>query len=95
VRSLGAAEIIDHTRQDLANSGETYDVIFDAVGKTSCRYCPSSLTPDGLYLVTEPRRQVALSRYTPKRASPLGRPQRLHGTSRERVRGRAAYARFH
>jgi len=65
VRSLGAAEVTDHTRHDFANNGETYDVIFDAVGKSSCWHCPSSRTPDGLYLVTEPRGKVALSRHAP------------------------------
>ena len=53
VRSLGAAEIIDYMRQDFAGNGQTYDVVFDAVGKSSFWHCRGSLRPDGLYLVTD------------------------------------------
>ena len=53
VRSLGADEVIDYTQEDFTKSGERYDVIFDAAGKTSFRRCRRSLGKGGLYLPTD------------------------------------------
>jgi NADPH:quinone reductase-like Zn-dependent oxidoreductase len=53
VRSLGADEVVDYTQQDFTQNGETYDVILDAVDKTSFRHCRRSLQPDGLYVATD------------------------------------------
>src|SRR5438128_4401676 len=53
VRSLGADRVIDYTQQDFTKSGETYDVIFDAVGKLSFGRCRNSLRPGGIYLPTD------------------------------------------
>jgi NADPH:quinone reductase-like Zn-dependent oxidoreductase len=50
VKSLGADKVIDYTKEDFTKSGETYDVIFDTVGKTSFSGCKSSLKQNGLYL---------------------------------------------
>ncbi len=50
VKSLGADKVIDYTMEDFTKSGETYDIIFDTVGKTSYSRCKSSLTPRGLFL---------------------------------------------
>jgi len=52
-RSLGADRVIDYTQQDFTKSGETYDVIFDAVGKLSFGRCRNSLRPGGIYLPTD------------------------------------------
>jgi NADPH:quinone reductase-like Zn-dependent oxidoreductase len=52
VRSLGADIVIDYTKEDFIKSGEKYDVIFDTAGKSSFKHCKSSLTENGLYLVT-------------------------------------------
>jgi NADPH:quinone reductase-like Zn-dependent oxidoreductase len=53
VRSLGAHEVIDYLREDFTKNGETYDVVFDAVGKHSFRRCRGSLKPGGVYLPTD------------------------------------------
>jgi len=53
VRSLGADEVVDYQRDDFRARGETYDVIFDAVGKYSYRRARRSLKPDGRYVETD------------------------------------------
>ena len=53
VRSLGADEVFDYTREDFTKNGETYDVVFDAVGKHSFRRCRGSLKPGGIYIETD------------------------------------------
>jgi NADPH:quinone reductase-like Zn-dependent oxidoreductase len=50
VRSLGAREVLDRFQEDFTKNGETYDVIFDAVGKHSFRRCRHSLKPGGVYV---------------------------------------------
>jgi len=53
VRSLGADAVIDYLQEDFTKNGETYDVVFDAVGKHSFRRCRRSLRPGGLYIETD------------------------------------------
>ncbi|MEA1898955.1 MAG: NAD(P)-dependent alcohol dehydrogenase, partial [Bacteroidota bacterium] len=55
VKSLGAGKVIDYTKDDFSNSDETYDVIFDTVGKTSFSSCKKSLKKNGLILLTTPK----------------------------------------
>ncbi|MFC1885818.1 NAD(P)-dependent alcohol dehydrogenase [Thermodesulfobacteriota bacterium] len=50
VKSIGADKIIDYTKEDFTKSGETYDLIFDTVGKTSFSRCKSSLKQKGIFL---------------------------------------------
>jgi NADPH:quinone reductase-like Zn-dependent oxidoreductase len=51
VKSLGADKVIDYTREDFTQNGETYDLIFDILGKSSFSRCKSSLTQNGIYLL--------------------------------------------
>jgi NADPH:quinone reductase-like Zn-dependent oxidoreductase len=54
VRSIGADHVIDYTREDFTKSGETYDVIFNVVAKSSFSGIVGSLKPNGRYLMTNP-----------------------------------------
>ena len=53
VKSLGADRVIDYTREDFRKNGQTYHVIFDAVGKLPFTSCLDSLEPGGVYLPTD------------------------------------------
>jgi NADPH:quinone reductase-like Zn-dependent oxidoreductase len=52
VRSLGAERVFDYTREDVTESGERYDIIFDTVGKMSFTRCRKLLEERGLFLAT-------------------------------------------
>ncbi len=54
VRSLGADKVIDYTKEDFTKSGQTYDIVFDAVAKSSFSRCKGLLKQNGVYLVTYP-----------------------------------------
>ena len=51
VRSLGADQVIDYTREDFAQTGQRYDVMLDLVGTRSLSDCRRALTPRGTYVV--------------------------------------------
>ena len=51
VKSLGADKVIDYTKEDFTQSGETYDLIFDILGKSSFSRCKMSLKQNGCYLL--------------------------------------------
>jgi NADPH:quinone reductase-like Zn-dependent oxidoreductase len=50
VKSLGADQVIDYTKEDFTQNGETYDIIFDTVGKSPFSGCVKSLKQKGVYL---------------------------------------------
>jgi NADPH:quinone reductase-like Zn-dependent oxidoreductase len=53
VKSLGADTVIDYLHEDFTQNGQTYDVIFDAVGKHSFARSRGSLKSGGVYLPTD------------------------------------------
>ena len=54
VKSLGADKVIDYTKEDFTKSGETYDIIVDAVGKSPFSDSIKSLKPSGVYFLASP-----------------------------------------
>jgi NADPH:quinone reductase-like Zn-dependent oxidoreductase len=53
VRGLGADRVIDHTAQDFTKDEQRYDVVLDAVGKSSFGRCRRLLKPGGTYLSSD------------------------------------------
>ncbi|WP_445154561.1 NAD(P)-dependent alcohol dehydrogenase [Arthrobacter sp. Hor0625] len=60
VESLGADAVIDYTIEEFTDTAEKYDVVFDAVGKSSYSRCRKILKPGGTYLTTVPSLPVLL-----------------------------------
>jgi NADPH:quinone reductase-like Zn-dependent oxidoreductase len=70
MRSLGADRVIDYTREDFTRRGETYDVIFDVVGKSSFSRSIRALRQNGRYLLgNSGLSQVLRGRWTSRRSS--------------------------
>lgn len=63
VKSFGANAVIDYKKEDFTKNGQTYDIIFDAVGRniTSYSKCKNSLTEDGIFVTVDP--QSTMFRY--------------------------------
>jgi NADPH:quinone reductase-like Zn-dependent oxidoreductase len=54
LRSIGADHVIDYTQEDFTKSGQTYDVIFDTIGKSPFSRSLRSLNENGTYLNANP-----------------------------------------
>ncbi|MFC1864713.1 NAD(P)-dependent alcohol dehydrogenase [Chloroflexota bacterium] len=54
-QSLGANSVIDYTKEDFTQNGQTYDIIFDAVGRKKISYsnCKNSLDENGIFVTTD------------------------------------------
>jgi NADPH:quinone reductase-like Zn-dependent oxidoreductase len=50
VMSLGADEAVDYTREDFAKTGKPYDIVFDAVGKTSAKRSKAAIADGGTFV---------------------------------------------
>ncbi|MFX1456084.1 MAG: NAD(P)-dependent alcohol dehydrogenase [Promethearchaeota archaeon] len=55
MKSIGADNVIDYTRENFTENGETYDFIFDVIGKSSFSYYIDSLNPKGTYILANPK----------------------------------------
>jgi len=53
VKSLGADVVVDYTKQDFTKIDQTFDFVFDAVGKTSFGRSKPLLKDKGIYISTE------------------------------------------
>lgn len=60
VRELGADHVMDYRQVDFTRQGERYDLVFDAVAKTSYWKTRSALRPRGRYVTTLPSPQSLL-----------------------------------
>ncbi|MGE5398001.1 MAG: NAD(P)-dependent alcohol dehydrogenase [Chitinophagales bacterium] len=61
VKSIGADKVIDYAKEDYTKSGEKYDIVFDAVSKSSFSRCRKILATDGIYLCTVPSLSIMLA----------------------------------
>jgi NADPH:quinone reductase-like Zn-dependent oxidoreductase len=68
VRSLGAHEVLDRTAVDFTAHRDAYDVVFDAVGRSSFGRCRRALRPGGTYLTTVPGLPAVLQANRPRRS---------------------------
>jgi NADPH:quinone reductase-like Zn-dependent oxidoreductase len=69
VRSIGADQVIDYTREDFAQRGETYDIILDTTGTTSFARCEHALKQGGRLLLVLGSFTQALGLERPSKAS--------------------------
>jgi NADPH:quinone reductase-like Zn-dependent oxidoreductase len=82
LRSIGADRVIDYTRDDFTKVGETYDVIFDVVGRSSFSDSLAVLSEDGCYLLGNPHLSTMVRALW---TSMTGRKKVVFGAARQRV----------
>jgi NADPH:quinone reductase-like Zn-dependent oxidoreductase len=101
LRKIGADHFIDYTQQNFTRNGQAYDVIFNMVAQSSFSACIRSLTPNGRYLIGNPRvsdmvRSVLNNRRSVKKtifAFAGEKPEELNVLSRSTPAGRDRAAR--
>jgi NADPH:quinone reductase-like Zn-dependent oxidoreductase len=63
VASLGVDKVIDYKQEDWTKTEEKYDIIFDAVAKSSFSKCRQLLKPQGIYITTLPNLEIIFLNY--------------------------------
>ncbi|GAA2738588.1 NAD(P)-dependent alcohol dehydrogenase [Actinocorallia aurantiaca] len=92
VKSMGADEVIDYTAQDFTRTPRSYDVVFDAAGKSSFARCSRLLKPGGIYLTTVPSPAIFFHMFRPLKSN--GRRAAIAFTGLRPARDRADDLRF-
>lgn len=69
VLSIGAGKVIDYTKENFANTGETYDIILDTTGTAPFARCETALKPGGRLVVLQGTLAQALGMGRPSNAS--------------------------
>jgi NADPH:quinone reductase-like Zn-dependent oxidoreductase len=82
VKSLGADKVIDYTQEDFTQNGETYDIVFDVVNKSSFSRCKNSLRQRGIYLATFPTIKFVFQMLW---TSIIGRKKAMSGEASEKA----------
>jgi NADPH:quinone reductase-like Zn-dependent oxidoreductase len=66
VKSLGADKVVDYTKEDFSKTGDTYDIIFDTIGKSSFEHCKKALMIKGKYISTVMTSKLVLQAFLTK-----------------------------
>lgn len=66
VRALGADHVLCYDEQDFTKESQVYDIVFDAVGKSSYAKCRKIIASNGIYLTTVPTGSILLHAFLTK-----------------------------
>lgn len=69
VKALGADQVIDYTKEDFTKNGESYDLIFDVLGRGSFEKTKNALKPNGVHLFASFKMKQLLQMLLTSRAS--------------------------
>ncbi|MHA2298470.1 MAG: NAD(P)-dependent alcohol dehydrogenase [Candidatus Hodarchaeales archaeon] len=73
VKEIGADFVIDYSKEDFTKNGQTYDIIYDVVAKSTFSRCKNSLSKKGVYVANNPMNskkqllQLVTSKFTGKK----------------------------
>ena len=66
VKSLGADKVVDYSKEDFTKTGDSYDIIFDTVGRSSYTHCRKALNTNGKYVATVMSLKIVLQSFLTK-----------------------------